>query len=446
MLIDFTVENFRSIKNEQTLSMLATNLRRHPDNLFPTERERNISLLKTAVVYGANASGKSNLIKATNALREFVVKSTDLKLHESIPYYEPHKLDRRFENRPTRFEMEFVAQDKIRYKYSVLFNEKEIEREELVFHPKGQEARLFLRQKGEKMRFGDYLKGRKQNVAHELLANNLFLSKAANSNNEQMKTVYLYFLHHLHILTDDFLSSHSTTELLLSGKKTDKRFKEKVGKFLLAADTGISSVKLKKRTPGMERLKDGNREMTHRPVFLHTSYDGKDVMGTVRFELADESEGTKKMYDLAGGIIRVLESGSACIIDEIDNSLHPLISAFIIRLFNDPAKNPRNAQFVAATHDSTLLNPDLLRRDQIWFVEKDTYGATELYSLVEFERREVGEDTLFDNWYLAGRFGALPVINRKIFNLFGEEDQGHAEKEKGGQTEGPHQTPDHMRG
>jgi len=359
------------------------------------------------------------------ALREFVIKSTDLKLHESIPYYEPYKLDRRSENRPTRFEAEFVAQDKIRYKYSVVFGRTEIEREELVFYPKRQEARLFLRQKGEEMKFGDYLKGRKQSMAHELLANNLFLSKAANSNHEQMKTVYLYFLHNLHILTDEFLasplSSHPTTGLLLSGGKPGRGgFREKVEKFLLAADTGISSLELKKRISGTEPLEKG--EMTHKPVFSHTLYDGEDITGTVRFDLADESEGTKKIYDLAGGIIRVLDSGAAYIIDEIDNSLHPLISAFIIRLFNDPARNPRNAQFVAATHDTTLLNPDLLRRDQIWFVEKDGYGATELYSLVEFDENEVREDLLFDKWYLAGRFGALPLINKKIFNLFREED------------------------
>lgn len=426
MLIDFTVENFRSVKNGQTLSMVATNLKKHPDNLFPTEREKNISLLKTAVIYGANASGKSSFIRAMNALKEFVVKSTELKLHEDIPYYEPYRLDRRSENRPVKFETEFVAQDKIRYKYSVLFGRREIEREELVFYPKKQEARLFLRQKGEEIRFGDYMKGRKQNVAHELLDNNLFLSKAANSNHKQMKTVYLYFLDHLHILTDEFLSSplssHITTELLLAGKNgTDERFRNRVENFLMAADTGISSVALK-RKPGIEHAKGENSKLTHKPVFSHTLYDGENVTGTVRFDLADESEGTKKIYDLAGGIISALESGSAYVIDEIDNSLHPLISAFIIRLFSDPDRNPRNAQFVAATHDTTLLNPDLLRRDQIWFAEKDGYGATELYSLVEFDRNEVKDDLMFDKWYLAGRFGALPLISKKLFNLFGEED------------------------
>lgn len=163
MIIDFSVENFRSIKTEQTFSMLASDSKKdHPENIFPLEKENKISLLKTGLIYGANASGKSNLILALKAFRDFVVESTDLKLDESIPFYQPFKLDKKYRDSPTTFDMEFVGNDGIRYRYTISFTNKEVILEELLFYPNKQEARLFSRKKGETIKFGHHAIGRKK--------------------------------------------------------------------------------------------------------------------------------------------------------------------------------------------------------------------------------------------------------------------------------------------
>jgi AAA15 family ATPase/GTPase len=431
MLIDFTVENFKSIKEEQTVSMLASiSKNEHPDNIFQPGKEENITLLKTAVVYGANASGKSNLISAIQTLAIFVVKSTDLKLGEYIPVYIPYKLDKNYREKPSKFEIEFIGNDKIRYRYTVKFNQEEVLFEELVFYPNKQEARFFLREKGKSIKFGHHVKGRKKNIESELIPNNLFLSKAANSNHEQLKEVYLYFLRNLtfHPVTDLRKKIVYSKSLEIQKEGSD-HLKDKLSNFLAAADTGIHSIGLgqqkmngnfKKIFPGS--MPEGIRNeilpgISPRPGTCHRLYEGEKEIGTIPFDLDEESNGTLKMYALAGEIISGLERGETIMVDELDSSLHPHLSEYILELFNYPGTNPNNAQIIAATHDATLLNPKNLRRDQIWFTRKNTFGATEVFSLDEFDKNEVRKNTPFDKWYLEGRFGAIPLINKKLFRI-----------------------------
>lgn len=433
MIIDFTVENFKSIKDSQTFSMSAANLKdEHPENIFQLEKEPNISLLKASVIYGANASGKSNLILALRAFTSFVLYSTDLKVEQDIPYYEPYKLDANYLTKPTGFEMEFVGNGNIRYKYNVFFDRKEVLREELVFYPNRQAARLFLREKGKNIKFGSQIKGRKKGIESELLPNNLFLSKAANSNHQQLKEVYLFFLKRLkfHMPGDTAISSknqHTTLQLL----EAHGDFKRKLVSFLAAADTGIHSIDLKIKNdningrsrsayfdkiaapPGKPDLTD----LPFIPVVSHKVYDNDKEKGMIYFELDEESNGTIKMYNLAGKVINALESSCSFIMDELDSSLHPFISRYILELFNDPKKNPNNAQLIVTTHDISLLNPGLLRRDQVWFTARNDYGATEIFSLDEFDKNEVRKNVPFDRWYLNGRFGALPLIDKKRFHI-----------------------------
>lgn len=431
MIIDFTVENFKSIKEEQTFSMLASNSKdEHPDNMSQCEKEKNFTLLKTGVIFGANASGKSNLIMAVETFRNFVVDSTDLKLDQDIPYYEPYQLDENNRTSPTMFEIELIGNDKVRYKYKVLFDKEEIQSEYLVFYPNKQEARLFLRERGKAIKFGAQFKGRKKSLESELLPNNLFLSKAANSNHEQLKAIYLYFKNNLRFHTGReskrYISLFSTSRL--RGKHSED-FKKKLINFLAAADIGIHSVELEinydapgERDTYTDRVAESvNRpadsESFYRPVFYHKIYDGSEETGMTTFNLEEESAGTFKMYELAGEIIEVLEGGYTIFVDELDNSMHPHISEYIFRLFNDSDTNPNNAQLIAATHDATLLNPEIFRRDQIWFTQKNSFGATEIFSLDEFNRNEVRKNTPFEKWYLDGRFGALPLIDKELFKI-----------------------------
>ena len=425
MLIDFTISNFRSVKEAITLSMLATKIKEHPDNIFQPNKEKNIKLIRSALIYGANASGKSNILRALNVFQEFVVKSTDLKVGEKITYYQPFKLEKTWAKKPTLFEIEFFGKDSVRYRYMVEFNSEEIIKESLVFFPKGQEANLFLREKDNPIKFGDYFQGPAKSIENQLIKNNLFLSKAANSNNKLMEDIYLYFRNTLILSKDDEPGTtvyFTTQECLDKESPIDTKI---ISDLLKIADTGIEYMGIQKDATLVaiwDKINLNHESMPdeidkslldsilHKPQMFHKTFDDETEVGEIGFGLEEESGGTVKLYDLAGRILLALINGSVFIIDELNNSLHPMMTELLVEIFNNPESNPNNAQLIFATHDTTLLNPDLFRRDQIWLTEKDQFGATSLYSLSEFDYRKVRGNTPFDKWYLSGRFGALPII------------------------------------
>lgn len=447
MIVDFTVRNYRSIKNACTLSMMAANLKDEQKNsvIVPGEKE-NISLLKSCAVYGANASGKTNIIRALETLRDFVVDSNRLRIGDVIPFYEPFELDRNYQNAPVSFELEFYGKNKVRYRYSVSFTLEEVLFEELVFFPKKQQSRLFLRKKGESIKFGPYLKGRKKNIEIELLPNNLFLSKAANSNHEQLKDIYIFFLENLKFSFPGSIYELFSLAHFESRKENTHRFRNSLTNFLKAADTGVHSVGTKKgrlkfseemlnfirHLPDYKKKKFFEELPTNEIMYqaYHKVFDGEKEVSSIPFDLDEESNGTIKMFHLAGYIIKVLEGGLTLIVDELDSSIHSLMSEFIIELFHNPVKNPHNAQFIFTTNDTALLNPKIFRRDQIWFTAKDKFGATELFSLDEFDKNEVRKNVPFDKWYLNGRFGALPLIDKGLFYIEKENNKrlDHAQR------------------
>jgi len=419
MLVDFTIKNYRSFKNESLFSMVAEKKKEDvPGNLFNISEDSDISLLKTAVVYGANASGKSNLLLAFDTLKNFILNSTDLKLDQEIPYYKPFLLDVETRNQPMLFEIEFITAEPMRYRYSVEFDKTQIISEKLIFFPEKNGRNLFERDGVTgKYSWGRDLKGKKESLTGEVLKNVLFLSKAANNNesDERLRAIYRYFRTNFMFHTS---ADSSRTEVYLTSLKmndlSQKGFNESLIEFLKSADLGISSVRVRKE----KTINDLSTEVDigHR-VFSRTNETGEDHF----FQLQDESAGTIKMFDLAGKIIDTLQKGNVLIIDELDSSFHPLMSEYILSIFNDPVKNPKNAQLIVATHDAYLLDSEKLRRDQIWFVEKDKYGASNLYSLDEFEKSEVRKNVPFDRWYLSGRFGALPLIDKKLFSVVEEK-------------------------
>ncbi len=438
MIIDFTVSNYKSIKEPVTLSMYATGLKELNDSVYRSENEKDIGILKSAVVYGANASGKSNLLKAIDSLQEFIVTSTDTKLGEQIRHYKPFALDKKWISKPTFFEIEFIVDKTTRYKYSVYFNLEEILEESLVYYPKGQEATLFHRKKGAPIKFGDYFQGPKRTIEKQLLENNLFLSKGANSNNEILREVYLYFRNDVRFYAPADISSPFSRDFTTGLCKDDESgiMKKNISSFLKIADTGIDHFNIKKvsvddsffKSGPFTELPDELKEdfldhLTYKTEMHHKLYDDGSEVGTVGFDIDEESNGTKRLYDLAGRLLYILQSGAVIIIDELNNSLHPLMTRFLINFFNDPKINKYNAQLIFATHDATLLSPELFRRDQIWFTEKDEFGATTIYSMSEFDYDKVRANIPYDKWYLSGRFGALP-----IFGSFSEMMKNAKEK------------------
>ncbi len=409
MIIDFTVSNFRSIKEPQTLSLLAASDKDLPDNTFVANDIEKTRLLKTAVIYGANGSGKSNLILAWQAMLEMIQFSTDEKRGEQIDTYTPFKLDKNAIVSPITFELEFISSDDVRYRYGFSFTAYEIEREFLFTYPRKQEAKLFIREKGKNIDFGDSLTGAKKSIESLLLPNQLFLSKAANNNHTQLGDIYQYII--------GSGSQPTDSKSILSRLYARTELVDELKKIMKIADVGIKDILIDRdeRIHNIRRTSDNRLITTTSYDYIittfHSMYNENGGSEEVIFSLDEESEGTRKLFYFGAELlISLSQRQDVLIIDEMNNSFHPLITEMIIRLLQSPETNPNNAQLIFTTHDTSVLRSDLFRRDQVWFTEKDTYGATSLYSLAEFDKSKVRANIPYDKWYLSGRFGALPLI------------------------------------
>lgn len=410
MIIDFTISNFRSIKEKQTFSMLAEGAANHLKENVAYPNEDNIGVLRTVGIYGANASGKSNLLLAIEALRFIICKSGDLKDGESIPCYEPYLLSSTTKNQPTLFEIEFFVKS-LRFLYSVSFNTNRVLSESLNFYPSSKPANLFNRKEDdtwEDIPFGSHYKGGKKR--HAFFENNSYLSKAGNSADapEIIRSVFNYFRNDIF-----HLGSEETVQLV--GWRDNSEMVTKVANVLSSIDTGISdlvfedidesSIRLPKDIP--ESLK--NRIISlkkKKPIFFHKDEDGR----MEKFNENIESSGTMKLFNTLPMLIKAFEEGGVLFLDELDNSFHPHIAELLIKLFNDPQVNVNNAQLLFSTHNINLMSPKLLRRDQIWLTEKNK-GATTFYSISEFDKSIVKPDSPYRRWYEDGRFGAIPNID-----------------------------------
>ncbi len=418
MLLDFSVTNFRSIREEQTLSMLATSLKDYPENLFTSinENDKKIKILKIAGIYGANASGKSNILNALKTNVEFITNSLDIKVAEKIKYYDPFQLDISYRDKPTKMEIEFINDDNIRYLYGYSYNEIKVLNEYLFYYPKGRKKILFERRENEAINYGDDLEGDKKIIERQLLPNNLYLTKAANSNNKQLNNIYSFFLNRLLFGTSfvEIIEKLDNIPNLTLKSIPDDFFDA----FLKIADLGIDSIKhqfdlkfyenLKRRNPNMND--EDLKENSFIPQISHNVYMNDVVMEKTTFEIDRESKGTKRLYVLLPLIYTALRYNVTLIIDEFENGLHPYMTNLLLSIFRSNKSQNQSCQLIFTTHDISFLGLNILRRDQIWFTEKDNFGVTHLYSLSEFKNNEIRKNTPLDKWYLSGRFGGLPLI------------------------------------
>jgi len=410
MIVDFTVSNFRSIKEKQTLSLYAEGSSKHLLSNIAYPAGEKIGVLKTAGIYGANASGKSNWLLAFRALQYLVVKSGEFKDGDSIDCYEPYLLSESTNNAPVSFEVEFTL-DGLRYIYEIAFNAKEILTESLSYFPGQQSANIFKKEEGkrwENISFGSKYIGGKKKFA--LFDNNSYLSKAGNSADspEIVRSVYNFFRNSLIRLGHDY-------NLKLYDWRENTTKVNKISKIISHIDAGISSIELNTEEelnidlpadmPDNIKRQVLN-EIKHRTMFLHSGLKNEQI----RFNEHMESAGTLKFYSILPLLISVFDNGGVLILDELDNSFHPHLAEIIIRLFNDQSVNKKHAQLIFSTHNINLMSPEIFRRDQIWFTEK-TNGATTLSSLAEFDKKVVKTTTPFGKWYDEGRLGAIPKID-----------------------------------
>lgn len=424
MLLQFSIKNFRTFKDTATLSLVASNYdkgTRESENVFENERF-NYRLLKSAVIYGANASGKSKLLEAFAFMRHLVINSSKESQKGETIEVEPFRLSKETENEPSEFEIIFVFEGEL-FRYGFEATKEKIISEWLYHRPKTKEVELFYREGSQfDIHSRNFAKG--STVAKEGLVrdNALLLSVAAQFNEQTAIAVTNWFKRFKYI--------SGLHEIGYQGFTIDKTEnptqKLKILELLKAADLGIHDIKLQKldtdnlpkgmpkeiRDKILNEIKEENTEFIEDVLTTHKKYDTqKQAVGTVNFSIdEDESSGTRKFFALTGPILDVIENGYTLVVDELDSKLHPNLVCKIVSLFNSKEFNPKNAQLIFNTHDTNLLSSGLFRRDQIWFTNKNRYGEAKLYSLADFKSDEVKKNEPFEGNYIRGKYGAVPYL------------------------------------
>jgi uncharacterized protein len=431
MLIEFSVGNYRSFKEKVTFSMVAANLVSQDKNLdgnnvFAVDEE--LSLVKSAAIYGANASGKSNLVKALNFMKWFMVNSSkETQSNEQI-FVDKFRLSTETENQPSFFELVFMMGGQ-QHRYGFTANQERVISEWLFYVPESRETRLFERENG---KFNISKVYKSSGVEERTRNNALFLSVSAQFNIKKSEEI-LNWLTNQFILTsglndepiqymfredihDQVIQLLGNMDLGINGvdlqrldiDKYEKRIIDAIKEESDPAMIKVINIVAKNR---IENEKDNWNKNTkaERIVTLHHKFNSAgEVVSLEPFSLlGNESDGTQKIFALASLLVHSLNYGTVLVIDEFDARLHPLMSQSIIKLFNSSKINPKNAQLILITHDTNLLSNKIFRRDQIWFTEKDRYGATALYSLAEYKVRN---DASYGSDYIKGKYGAIPYI------------------------------------
>ncbi|WP_281323396.1 AAA family ATPase [Flavobacterium aestivum] len=350
--------------------------------------------LTSAAIYGANASGKSNVIRALHEFKEYIRNSTDNKPNDTIKLFSPFRLCEKNMLEPSCFSIDILIEN-VLYMYSVEVFQKEVINESLFFYPKGLKVKVFERYRQEFTKGNGY-EGIFETIKQRTTENQLFLSKAAIENIEIAKSVYERLSMLLVFTTDLF---HS------------ERFNRAANKHLFSGFEGESLI-LSLSKSLIQKLDTQVVDFEEKDGVIKTIHLN-DKSERIEFEFSDESSGTQRAISFSPLIFMALRYGDIIVADEFERSLHPEIAQYILRLFNDPEVNTKGAQFIFATHDTTLLSPgNNLRRDQINLIEKNSKGETELYTVSDIKGIREGN---FEKWYLEGRLGAVPNIARETF-------------------------------
>lgn len=446
MFIQFTTENYRSFKEPVTLSMLAgksksQNKLLDKNAIFPFSDK--IQLLKCAVIYGSNASGKSNLLSALRFMRQLVLNSSkESQADEAINTF-PFRLAVGLEEEPSRFEIIFGIEEVI-YQYGFSTDRKRVHSESLTSRHKNKDTVLFDRtfttiSCNKNFPEGDLLTGKTRENA-------LFLSVCANFDGRISKSILSWF-RSIRIISG--LSDGGLLDFTRECMEGDRH--AKISALLKNFDLGVQSIQLGDSDPINDLPNDASEDIKtfvglakklgfqdgkaqRRVNTVHTVFNADgSAQGEVLFDLAkEESQGSRKLVALSGPIIDTLENSRILFIDEFDARLHPILSKTIIEIFNSSVTNSRNAQLVVVTHDTNLLDKELLRRDQIWFAEKDKFGASHISSLIEYRVRN---DASFEKDYILGKYGAIPMLGN-IAGLL-EPDPSPNKAEKKTKIKGP---------
>ncbi|MFP4393761.1 MAG: AAA family ATPase [Anaerolineales bacterium] len=436
MLIRFHVSNFLSFNEEVELSLIPGRVRQHPNHIVEMQTSCGLSLLRTALIYGANASGKSNLVKAMHFAQKLISEGARIKA--AIPRI-PFKLCADNASRPSKFEFEFEHKERC-YVYGFEADNRRIHEEWLYEIKKTTEVMLFERtttSEGEtSVDFGKVKFSNKKEmeflefVAMGTRPNQLFLTESMEQNVKHFADIYQWFTEILVIIYP------RSRFVPLAVMAVDDDFGEKMASYMKEFGTGILGPALITVEPDDEfpeemvqdlkntlqsdtkfiSVSSGENYLVSRSngdldvkklIFQHRMTDCEE---NVTFDITEESDGTRRLLDLLPALANLTNKDRVIVIDELDRSLHPQLSYKMLELFLEDSTS--HSQVIATTHEENLLDLDLLRRDEIWFVEKDPRGASHLYSLEEFNPRS---DKDVEKGYLVGRYGAIPVFGNFSF-------------------------------
>jgi|ERR1035438_3300974 hypothetical protein len=418
MLLRFRASNFRSFRAEQELSMIAGAFSDRAETVRnPPGTDEGV--LPVAAIYGANASGKTNVILAIRFMSEAVRNS-----HARWEPDEPIRLEpfAGQSDAPSTFSADFLL-DGVRYQYGLSLSPEAVLEEWLYAYPLGKKQTWFVREKGKPISFSAKLQGDNKTIERLTRPNSLFLSAAAQNNHEALSPLYSWFSRSLSFV----IGERSTARPLARVLSDDADLRNKSARLLSLADLGIADLSIREvEVPAYVKEFDARltsllKETMKSPPtvlpfeqgimrefqFLHRIGDS-----TLPFREDQESKGTIAFLCLLAPVFGALAKGGVVCVDELDDSLHPLLAIEVIRQFSDTASNPADAQLIFNTHDTNLLSASVLRRDQIWFTEKQPDGASQLYPLSDFKPR-MHEN--LENGYLQGRYGAIPFLNPGSF-------------------------------
>lgn len=409
MLIQFNFENYKSYLNETSLDLTATNISELTSNLI--YYKKNEKYLKAISIYGANSSGKSNILEAFKHMRNWVLKSFELSGNKKVIPQKPFQFCEGGKKGKVMFEV-FFAINNNEYQYGYRADDKKIYEEWLYkrdFRAKSKYILVFERD-GQKFNLREELK-KTQELLNSINERTLLISILSNLQIEDAINVSTWFQE-----TNVVNFGDTTFEFLISKTLPKVEFENPVQykmfiDFLTAIDVGIEGIKLEKITDNEQLDENGKGNDSRYKIF--TQHRNTDTGELEIISLADESSGTIKMISLYYFLNEALRYGRTLFIDEMDAKLHPLLTRYIVNLFQSEESNPNNAQLIFTTHDTNTLTKELFRRDQIWFVEKDTKGVSSLYSLVEYKinNTKIRKDATYNKDYLGGRYGAIPYLN-----------------------------------
>ena len=403
MLIRFSFKNFKSFKNENCLDMEATSLKEHEYNIAKIE---NGDYLKIAAIYGANASGKTNVLQAFSYMKKRILVSDDSKVNS--PMSEENIYSFLINNNPISLEVEILAKNNKIYKYgfeilkdkiiSEWLYEKRINKFYEIFERNGNNVQIMK------------VKNKLFDLAN-IDDKSLFLKsfRAIDKSNEDFNNVYEWFMNSNYLDLGDPNFENALNNRISLKIIEDEKYKNELLKFIKTFDATIDSINISPNS--IEELKNTNGVV--KVELVHNGEDGNKKA----LPLTLESNGTMKMFHLFDFFMDTLRNGNVLFVDELDAKLHPLLTRYIINLFHNSEKNIGNGQLIYSTHDTVNLNKDTFRRDEIWFVEKDKNGVSELYSLSDYiiedengNAKKVRNDATYNKDYLTGRYGAIPVL------------------------------------